>query len=280
MKNILIYIDYENLHYNLINAYKNVFEIEFFYKLKQYCKKNDYNVLNTYIYCNFDISDMHNTCHQTVLQQYGINTIHTVNMGKNYADMQLTVDLMEQIYINPLVDGVIIISDDKDMLPVVKCIKNKKEFVYVMTSKHDSKFSFFDDYIYLDDVLNVCHCINSDELKEYLYNNLNSYLKSDYIDKKKIPPCLSLEKYVESTSMWKNTFEYEIIRLLGILETENRIIIHRYEFPHNSGNYHIGIVTDKYVDYFSSISTQIDYIAKYGLKQYYDKFNKKDKQQS
>ena len=34
-KNIIVYVDYENLHYNLINKNQNIFEIMQMFKLQQ-----------------------------------------------------------------------------------------------------------------------------------------------------------------------------------------------------------------------------------------------------
>lgn len=42
------------------------------------------------------------TKRETLLQSYGMKTIHTSNQGKNSADLQLTIDVMNAMYLTGL----------------------------------------------------------------------------------------------------------------------------------------------------------------------------------
>ena len=53
------------------------------------------------------------------MQSYGVETIHTSNQGKNYADLKLAIDVLNSMYTNDNIDEFIIMSNDKDMTPLL-----------------------------------------------------------------------------------------------------------------------------------------------------------------
>lgn len=155
MRNTIIYIDYENIHQTLLHENRNLFRIGFFEKLKKWCDKNNLRILDIIAYCNFDLKDLYESHHQTKLQEYGINTIHTSNKGKNFADLKITTDLLEVMYNNNNVEGFILISNDKDMTPLISQVKKYKEFIYLITagSNFDSSLpNFPDKHIHIDEI--------------------------------------------------------------------------------------------------------------------------------
>lgn len=166
-KNVMIFIDYENIHKNFIKQNQNALGTFFFYKLKKWCEKNNLRILDTKIYCNFDIEDLYESHHQSKLQEYGLETFHTANKGKNYSDLKITADLLEELYENSKIDGFIVISNDKDMTPLIKIIKRYKEFIYLITNKdcYDIALKNFPDKILtLED--NILSEISEEEIQE------------------------------------------------------------------------------------------------------------------
>lgn len=257
IRNVCVMIDYENVHYNLRNDYTNVFEKDFFNRLRKYLQGKSMNVIDIIAYCNFDLPDMYNSRHQSKLHEFGIETRHTSNTGKNCADIQIAVDTMEMIFQNNLIDGVVLISDDKDMTPLIKAIKKQKGFVHLITSQNSSDLilhtptshSFFEDLYEIE-------AKNDSHLTENIYHNLNAHIKKEYVDKQKTPPLLSLQRFTENSLSWYNIFEYEFVRLLNKLELEGKIIIHKYRLKNNEGVEYgkefEGIITDEYLYLFNS----------------------------
>ena len=147
MKNTIIYIDYENIYETLLHENKNVLRMGFFEKLRRWCEKRELRILEIRAYCNFDLKELNDSHHQTKLQEYGIETIHTSNKGKNYADLKITTDLLTTMYTNTKVDGSILISNDKDMTPLINEVKKNKDFMYLITagSNYDSSILNFPD---------------------------------------------------------------------------------------------------------------------------------------
>jgi len=154
-KNVMIFIDYENIHKNLIKEKQNALGSFFFDKIRVWCNNRKLRILDIKVYCNFDIEDLYLSHHQSKLQEYGLETFHTANKGKNYADLKITSDLLEELYENSNINGFIIISNDKDMTPLIKIIKRYKEFVYLFTNKdcYDSTLKNFPDELFILDYI-------------------------------------------------------------------------------------------------------------------------------
>ncbi|MGM9533689.1 MAG: NYN domain-containing protein [Intestinibacter sp.] len=257
-KNIIVYVDYENLHYNLINKNQNIFEKEFFQKLKKFLEINNYNVLDIIAYCNFDIEDMHESYHQTKLQQLGLKTIHTCNNSKNYADVQIATDAIEQMYINDIADGFAIISNDKDMTPLIKSIKNHKEFVLLITTKDNfdkNLLNFPTENYFIEDIIEeIKDSYGIDNLKHELYKNLNDYIEKSFINLGK-EPFISVDRYIKNIMKHYKVFEYEIYRQFKELNNkEKKIYVYTYKYEGKiRDNY---IITDNYKEKIETLISE------------------------
>ena len=87
--NVAVFIDYENVYKALLEEKTNVLRLAFFEKLRKWCSEHQRRVVRIVVYCNFDNMDLHESFHQSVLQSYGVETVHTSNQGKNYADLKI-----------------------------------------------------------------------------------------------------------------------------------------------------------------------------------------------
>lgn len=132
--NVAIFIDYENIYKVLLPENKNLLRMGFFEKLREWCKTNSQRIVKIVSYCKYDNSDLYDSYHQSKLQEYGVETVHTSNRGKNYADMQLAIDVLNQMYLNENIDEFIIISNDKDMSPLINTIKANKRKAVLITA--------------------------------------------------------------------------------------------------------------------------------------------------
>ena len=92
--NVAVFIDYENVYKALLEEKTNVLRLAFFEKLRKWCSEHQRRVVRIVVYCNFDNMDLHESFHQSVLQSYGVETVHTSNQGKNYADLKITIDVL------------------------------------------------------------------------------------------------------------------------------------------------------------------------------------------
>ena len=132
--NVAVFVDYENVYKCLLEQNQNMLRLAFFEKLREWCRIHGKRVVKIAVYCNFDNTDLHESYHQSLLQSYGVETIHTANQGKNYADLKITIDVLTSIYSNHNIDEFFIMSNDKDMTPLLNVIRANKRNVSVITT--------------------------------------------------------------------------------------------------------------------------------------------------
>ena len=102
--NVALFIDYENVHKTLLKRNSNAIRDGFFDRVREWFKDKGRRIVKIAVYCNFDNKDLYESYHQSLLQSYGVETIHTSNQGKNFADLQLTIDVMNAMYLNDNID--------------------------------------------------------------------------------------------------------------------------------------------------------------------------------
>ena len=124
--NVALFIDYENVYKNLLEENRNVIRDGFFEKIREWCRKNNRRLVKIAVYCNYDNEDLHESYHQSLLQSYGVESIHTSNQGKNFADLQITIDVLTAMHLNDNIDEFFIMSNDKDMTPLLNNIRYNK----------------------------------------------------------------------------------------------------------------------------------------------------------
>lgn len=154
--NVALFIDYENVYKNLLEEKRNTIRDGFFEKIREWCKKRNRRLVKIAVYCNFDNDDMHDSYHQSLLQSYGVETIHTSNQGKNFADLQITIDVLNAMHMNSNIDEFMIMSNDKDMTPLLTNVRYNKRKVSVITvgdNYNNAICSFADEQISYDDIV-------------------------------------------------------------------------------------------------------------------------------
>lgn len=132
--NVAVFVDYENVYKALLEQHSNVLRLAFFEKLRKWCAGRQRRVVRVVVYCNFDNIDLHESYHQSILQSYGVETVHTSNQGKNFADLKITIDVLTSMYSNDNIDEFFIMSNDKDMTPLLNTIRANKRNVTVITT--------------------------------------------------------------------------------------------------------------------------------------------------
>lgn len=251
--NVAIYIDYENVYKTLLRQNKNLLRLGFFEKIQKWCRGRNLRIVKIIAYCNFDNKDLMESRHQTRLQEYGVNTVHTSNRGKNYADLQITIDALNDMYINDNIDEFIIMSNDKDMSPLLNTIKLNKRKVTLLTVGHSYDFAMCnvpDEHITLDDILSIKmdRDLYIQRVEDNVQENIENYAKSNMeatIKKKTAFKHIEIKYYVENQDTYSSIMEYELYNMLKNLSIKKAISIYTYTYG-NSTFY--AIMPTAYVD--------------------------------
>lgn len=227
--NVALYIDYENVYKTLRKDYKNIIRLGFFEKLRAWCSNNGKRLIKIAVYCNFDNLDLYNSHHQSLLQNYGVDTIHTSNQGKNYADLKLTIDVLNSMYSNNNIDEFIIMSNDKDMTPLLNTIReNKRKATVLTTGENYNKTicSFSDEQIKFEDIMvTECESLDVESIEANFIDGIKNFLIAKYADYKsesstKPYPHYGLEYNIEKQSSHFNLMDYELANIISLHKNE------------------------------------------------------------
>lgn len=179
-KHVAVFVDYENVYWTLINRHnynpdvsdveKNLFDrIWAFYERK--------NIRQFKAYADFDkvdtaLSSLQNKRIQ--IRNVYSNSKEDERHRKNSADIELSLDAIETTYQNPNIDHFVIVTADRDMIPLISRLMYKGKTV---------------DLFYLEDALEdeeknitvyATRCFN---LYDFLNIEVKEYNPQDYIDK-------------------------------------------------------------------------------------------------
>lgn len=239
--NVALFIDYENVYRNLLEENRNVIREGFFEKIREWCSVHKRRLVKIAVYCNYDNEDLHESYHQSLLQSYGVETIHTSNQGKNFADLQITIDVLNAMYLNSNIDEFMIMSNDKDMTPLLNNIRYNKRKVSVITvgEKYNNAIcSFSDEQIKYEDVIQT-EIVQShiDAIESKIEKNLISLFKRN---KNRPGPFqhIGIDYFANLQTKSCCLMIYEIYTCLKNLSDNNKICLYNYEFRNNN---YIGI---------------------------------------
>ncbi|MBN1410748.1 MAG: NYN domain-containing protein [Spirochaetales bacterium] len=244
LANGVIYVDYENIYKRLQDYGKNIIELNLVKKMKQYFLEKGINVVDFIIYANFDEKDFHTSYHQTYLQGLGVATKHTPNNGKNSSDIQLVVDAMKSLYTCDIIDVFIVLSSDRDMLPLIQAIKQASKITYLITTRTGFERSMMNVpnfHEYIEDILGLSlediNRTDSEEEKiEFNDDDLESakdiislLISSKIWDKfiKRGKP-INFEEYKKHVIKVKRLLPEEIDRLFKIAEMQDWIRLYKF----------------------------------------------------
>lgn len=147
----MVYVDYENI-LELLKVYgKDPLEIDFFRVIQSRLAGAGVKIIDILVYGNFEKKTAGGS-QQTFLRAMGFQTRHASNNGKNSGDLELTVDALRDLYKNPNIDIFVIISSDRDIIPLLKTIKYENKLSYVYSTRNGfnqivAKYADFHEYI-------------------------------------------------------------------------------------------------------------------------------------
>jgi uncharacterized LabA/DUF88 family protein len=149
--NAMVYVDYENI-LELLKAYgKNPLEIDFFRVIQSRLAAAGIKIIDFLVYGNFEKKTPGGN-QQSFLRAMGLQTRHASNNGKNSGDLELTVDALKDLFKNPNIDIFVIISSDRDIIPLLKTIKYENKLSYIFSTQNGfnqivTKYADFHEYI-------------------------------------------------------------------------------------------------------------------------------------
>jgi hypothetical protein len=133
----------------------------------------DLNVIEAICYGNFEKRNMRP---QTLLKKLGIETRQSSNNGKNSGDLEMTVDALRLLY-RSSAEVFVLISSDRDIIPLIKAIRMEGKFAYVLSTKtgfNQIVTKFADAHDYLEDIFNITSDIPVDCQTDPTYQELEN----------------------------------------------------------------------------------------------------------
>ncbi|WP_369902394.1 NYN domain-containing protein [Bacillus manliponensis] len=154
----IVYIDYDNVLERFSSLNVTVEQLNFFETLKEEFEKRGVYISDIIAYANFEKSELFSVSHQTQLQRKGIQTRHCSNDGKNAGDLEMAVDTIVELYKNPTIQAFIIVSNDRDLIPLLKAIKKEDKLAIYSCSKKglNGMVSNYADFtLYFEDIFEL-----------------------------------------------------------------------------------------------------------------------------
>ena len=197
--NAALYVDYENI-FQLMKRYGvNPLEINFFPVILDKLKKEyDLALVECNAYGNFGRKSFEK--HQNILHNLGLQTCHTASQGKNCSDLMLTVDSLSTLYKNPHIEVFIIISSDRDMIPLLKAIKRENKITFMLTTKYgfnQAVCDCADFHEYIEDIFNLTPDMLSEEEL-----NVEFFIKQDNLSRDDLINAKEVSKLLYSSNVW------------------------------------------------------------------------------
>jgi uncharacterized LabA/DUF88 family protein len=224
--NAMVYVDYENI-LELLKGYyhKDPLEIDFFRVLQNRLAEAGFKVVDVIVYGNFEKKTA-NGNPQTFLRAMGLQTRHASNNGKNSGDLELTVDALKDLYKNPNIDIFVIISSDRDIIPLLKAIKYENKLSYVFSTQNGFNqivAKYADLHEYLEDVFGLTlpepPPANDDQ------TGLLAYIDPDTINLLQVRRAREVAKYFYQSHIWtRSSLLGKPISLYGYLDVITKVV--------------------------------------------------------
>lgn len=134
--NVAIYLDFENLAISAENVYPSKdkpMQIEPVVDFST--TKGNISLRKAYADWSKDIFSRY----QGILMDQGFELIHlpeTNSQGKNGADVRLAIDVLEDIFMYPEIETLVIGSGDSDFIPLIQRVKARNKDVVVLGFEH------------------------------------------------------------------------------------------------------------------------------------------------
>lgn len=176
--------------------------------------------------------------HQSLLQSYGVESIHTSNQGKNYADLQIAIDVLNSMYTNKNIDEFIIMSNDKDMTPLLNTLRTNKRKASVLTTGNDynkSLCEFADEQIKFEEIVSFEYNkkLVIENIEELFYGNIFNFIGNalkayrNNTDARKYFKHYNIEYFVTTQSVYYQVMQYEIYNMIRNYYKKDKVLLYK-----------------------------------------------------
>ncbi|MCL6590765.1 MAG: NYN domain-containing protein [Firmicutes bacterium] len=218
----VVYVDYENIYETLRLYRKDPFEMGFFQTIQQKLASAGLNVIDFIVYSNFAKKTL-TLEHQALLRSIGLQTRPASNNGKSSGDLELTVDALRVLYKNPEVNVFIIISSDRDIIPLLKAIKYENKVSYMISVKtgfNQTVAEYADFHEYIEDIFDLTMPEPEQELNE-AWNTPGT----PNFNQEQIARAREVAEYFYHSNIWKRCVQNkEPINLNGYIQVITRVL--------------------------------------------------------
>jgi uncharacterized LabA/DUF88 family protein len=223
MMNAIVFVDYENISELLKKYGKDPLEIDFFKIIQAKLKESKLSIIDFIVYSNFEKNSL-NPKQQTVLRTLGLQTRHASNNGKNSGDLELTVDALRVLYRNPSIYVFVIISSDRDIIPLLKAIKYENRISYVFSTKNGFNqivAEYADTHEYIEDIFHLTAMLEPQTAPE----ELDIIFDPAEITDIEIEKAKEVARYLYGSQIWtRATQKDELVSLTGYINVITRVI--------------------------------------------------------
>lgn len=142
MKNVGIFIDYDNLYVTIEKYYelkgRTNYQTEIIRLIKEHFKDDKILMVKAFA----DFQKINPVLTDLQINQVELRHVYSSNSDsknrKNASDIAMTIDVIKSIYSKSLIDKFVLVSSDSDMLPLINEIQYFGKEVFVIYSEHNS----------------------------------------------------------------------------------------------------------------------------------------------
>lgn len=136
VKNVALFIDYENVYWSLKNNYTLVFQPGHLIDLIKQEAQKEGQVVLALAYADFDQPEFKGL--QTDLQRRSVEPRHVFSKSfpegvrKNAADIELSLDALELMYTRDDIDTYVLVCGDRDLIQLIRKLHTRNKRVSVI----------------------------------------------------------------------------------------------------------------------------------------------------
>jgi hypothetical protein len=202
-------------------------------------------------YCNFE---RYNGRIQTAIQSFGVETRHSASEYKNSSDIMLAIDAALMLCKLSHIRVFVIVSSDRDMIPLLKVIKSENRLAYLFSSRlgfNNIKAKYCDYHEYLEDIFHLTpEILNVNEERNDQNNEVQDCHNETQDCQSSIENTRQVTKLLFNSNIWRKcekdgklvTLKGYVLVIAKIVKRSPSQIITDFEFASKLG--YIDIVKD------------------------------------
>lgn len=163
VKNVALFIDYENVYWSMKNNYTLIFQPGNLIDLIKQEAQKEGQVVLALAYADFDQPEFKGL--QTDLQRRSVEPRHVFSKSfpegvrKNAADIELSLDALELMYTRDDIDTYVLVCGDRDLIQLIRKLhtRNKRVSVIGVARTTSSDLVMFSDtFTEIESLLGIC----------------------------------------------------------------------------------------------------------------------------